>query len=211
MTENKLLKGGVFFALSSIATLSYHYMNDNKKYKKRMKPIKEENYMPPTPFNTPNNKPEQKSNNLEIFSEDDSPLLNNKTIIKECIENIIEDVYEKTDDSDDKPEKSETHTFSSFLELKGTNSMTGTEELEFTKLENYPINNTDTIYGTDGTNSPPDFKLLKLINRDCFSEFDYISDKSEDIEHSYSDSELLKNSKKNNRKSLYKFLRKIKL
>lgn len=194
--NNTLLKGGMFFALSSLATLSYHFLNEKpkkkKKTKKRMISIKEEPVLPQTPPNSPVNKFNDSYHSLEKVVMTTYPP-NDKEIVENCVNDIVNKV------------ETETHTFSSFLELKDINSATNTEELEFTKIEHHT-----RIYGTPRIDSPPDMQLLKLNNRNCFSDMEYDTDESSVIQHSYSDSELLKTkSKKENKKILYKLLRRI--
>ena len=187
MDENKLVSGGIIFALSSLATLSYHNMMNknnrkkNKKTIKKMKPIIEveenDGYIPST--NTPI------SNSIEELN----PITQTLTVQEES-KLIIHDNDIKIIKTFEPPNNTNTNTMSSFFELNNTCSLTNTEELEFTKLDS--IQHDCKIYGTP---------TLKLINKNNYrgysSEREEYGSDSDDVEVTYySEGELIKNKNK---------------
>lgn len=197
--SEKLVSGGILFAITSLATYSYHQIMSEKKERKRpyrldiqqMEPIQE--YSPILKNVTPNNTPASEliipDQTLELFNEDNTLLTKEEDIekIKKRVEQI-EKTLDKTFD------KTNSITMSSFFELYHTGSQTDTEELEFTKLEN--INKQRQIYGSPN---------IYPFNKGYSSEKDYKYDLSEEIDNKsyYSDSELYKKKRK-----IVNFLRK---
>lgn len=197
MDENKLVSGGIIFALSSIATYSYHQMinqntkknnkKNNKKNKRKLKkpimePIMEENEGSLPPNNTPimSLTPNMKSVKV-IEHKEPKPIVEKEDPPTGRLRNKVSS-----------ENKSNSITMSSFFELNNTGSLTNTEELEFTKIEH---KKDFKIYGSPECYKPK----LKLINTDkgySSERGEYDSD-SDDIQVTYySEGELLKNKSK---------------
>ena len=209
MSDNKLFSGGLIFALSSLATYSYHIMNQPTRPRpssytrqnKNLSTIIEEH----TNINsniTPNNTPENEITNNKELNENIEKYMDNFSLVqkdnKEEINKLIENLEEKN-----KQIKSKTNsiTMSSFLELYNTNSQTNTDDLEFTKLEHKLERN---VYGTLDDEKP----FIKKFDKDYHSEELYESDESSDVEISYySENEIYfksKSKKKNFLKKIFK-------
>lgn len=189
MDENKLVSGGIIFALSSIATYSYHQMmTQNKKKRKRkimkkMSPIMEFRELQSgqvTPCNTP------LSNTAEITPAQ-TPI--SKSPTNELVLKVEEPLMEIKELNEKSNEKTNSCSMSSFLELNQTGSQTDTEELEFMKLDK--IKSDRKVYGTPTLIITERNKIKNTIKLNS-SEKEYDTD-SEDIEVSYySEGELLK-------------------
>lgn len=180
--SDKFVSGGLLFAAASFFT--YHIMTSPKPKpnKRRFRPrpefktniatiteeiseeIIENNTNPSTPHNTLNNSPIQ---NSPLVNQDQTPDENipelvitsdEKTISEKDISDEVDSIVENINNFDCKKD-SNTNSISSFLELNNTGSLTGTEELEFTKInESVEFDKilTKIINKVIVGNSPPD-------------------------------------------------------
>ena len=194
--NNKLISGGIVFALTSLATYSFHKMLNEKQKQynsnRRMESIIENYHENITPSNTPNTEPQiQLNETLITYDEIDSPLKQMEDIEKFLTneENLkLPDITPPTMEIQENQLENPTKSMSTFYELNHTNSITNTEDLEFTKVEFSKSNSNsnikkNNIYGTplEEQNTTTG---IKLFDKGYYSELEYESDNS-DVEHSY--------------------------
>ena len=219
--SDKIVSGGLLFTAVSLLTYSMWSSSKPKPsprkrrynpiaYKTTISTINEERSeeitqeIPITPNNTINN------------TVNNTPIQTQTPIIEENISELIILTEEKTisDEVDSIVENinkfegrnSNTNSISSFLELNNTGSMTDTEELEFTKINetvdldkllkkiiNNVIDNTtqNNVYGSPGaTNEIPNIpKIFEIPNREEYKDKEYNSDLEDNDVNYFSDNE----------------------
>lgn len=177
--SDKLVSGGLLF--TAVSFLTYQFINGHKpvrkQYKTNMQPIKEEEIIEEiikTPSNTLENTPKKSPNlkeEIETFElNDTSPLLIQENENFQDIINNMNNMVNKETNS---------NSISSFLELYNTGSLTNTDDLEFTKINNSDllkklIDNKE-IYGKP-TNSLDEEKTDSLENMNNVLSEGYNSD-----------------------------------
>lgn len=187
--NHRLVSGGILFALTSIATYQLHKMFRNKNVQPKTPPNSPiECTTPcnsPIDCNTPSNSP------IDCNTPSNTPL--------ECTTPCNESQEEECC----LVKKEENSESLSFVKLRHTGSQTGTDELNFTKIES---NKDHRIYGNPCVN-------INLTNsRGYNSEINYKSDcESDEIQISYySESDLLKIDEKRKR-NIFQYFRNKKL
>ena len=126
MSDNKLVSGGLVFALTSLVTYSYHHITSNNrrsKYNYDKYPMlsiqedvigEEEVQNKITPSNSPRSeKSIEYDNELPNYDTNDSPLTVEEHINEEQIQKLV-DIVDNIEKQIEK--KTESQTFSSFLE-----------------------------------------------------------------------------------------------